>query len=117
MTTQNNYTVAINKRQSTSTAPMALNEETMQPTADETVPCYASVSHYLYDYASLMLEYHNAVLGSMDMDEVSRYAMILKFDGELRANNEEQTLKPLLTRTPLDPTWPKWVKWARKSLC
>ncbi|KAH3949009.1 hypothetical protein HBI56_003360 [Parastagonospora nodorum] len=113
LTTQNNYTIAITKRQFTSILPMALDEETMQPTADDTVPCYASVSQYLYDYASLMLEYHNAVLDSMDLDEVSRYAMILKFDGELRATNEEQTPKPLSTRIPLDPTWPKWVKWAR----
>jgi hypothetical protein len=95
---------------------MFVDEETMLP-ANESIPSFTLVGRYLYDYASLLLDYHNSVLDAVDMDEAARYAMILRFDGELRATSDEKVPKALSTRIPLDPAWPKWVKWARRSLC
>jgi hypothetical protein len=94
---------------------MFVDEETMFPTSDS-IPSFALVGRNLFDYASLLLEYHNAVLDAVDMDEADRYAMILRFDGELRATSNEKVPKALSSRTPLNPAWPKWVKWARKPL-
>jgi hypothetical protein len=114
-TTQNSYITTISKRQFTSIMPMFVDEETMFPTGDS-VPSFALVGRYLYDYASLLLEYHNAVLDAVGIDEAARYAMILRFDGELRATSNEKVPKALSSRMPLNPAWPKWVKWARKPL-
>jgi hypothetical protein len=91
---------------------MSLDEETMLP-IDDSTPNFALVGRYFYDYASLMLDFHNAMLDVLDADEATRYAMVLKFDGEMRAVSAEEIPKCLSLRTPLDPTWPKWVKWAR----
>jgi hypothetical protein len=94
---------------------MFVDEESMLPTNDS-MPSFTLVGHYLYDYASLLLDYHNSVLDNLDMDDASRYAMILKFDGVLRATSVEKVPKALSSRTPLNPAWPKWIKWARKLL-
>jgi hypothetical protein len=114
-TTQNSYITTISKRQFTSIMPMFVDEESMLPTNDS-MPSFTLVGHYLYDYASLLLEYHNSVLDAVGLDDAARYAMILKFDGELRATGVEKAPKALSLRTPLNPAWPKWIKWARKSL-
>jgi hypothetical protein len=114
-TNQNSYITTISKRQFTSIMPKFVDEETMLPT-DNSMPSFTLVGHYLYDNASLILEYYNSVLDAVDLDDAARYAMILKFDGELRAASVEKVPKALSSRTPLDPAWPKWIKWARKLL-
>jgi hypothetical protein len=111
-TTQSNHMICIQKRQFTSVLPMHVEEETMQP-MDENTPSFTLVNRYLYDYASLLLEYHNAMIGALDADDATRYAMILKFDGDLRATSVEKIPKALSPRFPLNPAWPKWTKWAR----
>jgi hypothetical protein len=105
----------IQRRQFTSVMPRHVNEETMLP-ADDNTPCFTLVGCYLFDYAKLLLDYHNSMLCVMEADDATRYAVILKYDGELRATGVEKTPKVLSTRTPFNPAWPKWTKWARKSL-
>lgn len=87
----------------------------MQPIDDNT-PCFTLVGCYLFDYAKLLLDFHNSMLCVMDADDATRYAVILKYDGELRATGVEKTPKVLSTRTPFNPAWPKWTKWARKFI-
>lgn len=94
---------------------MDLDEDTMLP-VDDSTPSFTLVSRYFYDYAGLLLEFHNAMLGTLDTDDSVRYAMILKFDGELRAVCAEKVPRCLSTRTSLKPHWPKWTKWARKYI-
>jgi transcription elongation factor SPT5 len=50
----------------------------------------------------------------LDEDDPTKYATILKFDGEMRAMGVEKVPKCLSPRTPYNPSWPKWVMWARK---
>jgi hypothetical protein len=111
-TTQANHQACIQKRQFTTVLPMHVEDETMYP-LDENTPSLTLVGRYLYDYASLLLEYHNAMVTALDADDATRYAMILKFDGELRVTSVEKVPKALSSRIPLDPAWPKWTKWAR----
>lgn len=85
----------------------------MQPVDDDT-PCFILMSRWLYDYSSLLLEYHNAILDIGDVDDAIRYATVLKFDGALRAVGAENAPKLLSPRTPIDPSWPSWIKWARE---
>lgn len=93
---------------------MFVDEETMQP-VDDCTPCFMLVGRYLYDYSSLLLEFHNTMLDAGDMDDAARYAMVLKFDGALRAVGAEKVPKALSQRKSIEPGWPNWIKWARKS--
>jgi hypothetical protein len=114
-TIQSSYSSTIQKRQFTSVIPMNVDEETMQQVDDGT-PCYTLVSRYLYDYASLLLEFHNTMLSATDSDDTTRYAIVVRFDGELRAVGVEKVPKVLSPRESMNPAWPKWTKWARESL-
>jgi hypothetical protein len=113
-TSASNYVVTIQKRHFTSARPMDLHEETMLPVEDDNTPTLTLVAHYFHDYAALLLDYYNAMLGVIDADESVRYAMILKHDGEMRATCAEKLPTFLSPKTPLQPHWSKWVKWARK---
>ena len=93
---------------------MDLNEDTMLPTKDDNIPTFTLVARYFFDYAGLLLDFHNTMLANSDADDASRYVMILKFDGDLRATCAEKVPQCLSPRTPLQPHWPKWVKWARR---
>jgi hypothetical protein len=114
-TTQNSHTGTIQKLHFTSIRPMVVDEDTMQPIKDST-PSLTLLGCYLYDFGSLLLQFHNAIISVSDADDATRYAMILKYDGELRAISVEKVPKALSPRTPLNPTWPKWTKWARELL-
>jgi hypothetical protein len=91
---------------------MDVDEDTMQPIEDST-PSFTLIGRYLYNYASLLIDFHDAIISA---DEDTRYAVILKYDGELRATSVEKTPKALSPRTPFNPAWPKWMKWARELL-
>jgi hypothetical protein len=110
--TQTSYMVSIQKRTFTSVLPMLVEDETMQ-SVDENTPSLTLGSRYLHEYASLLLKYHNTMISASDADDATRYAMILKFDGELRATSVEKVPKALSPRVPYNPAWPKWTKWAR----
>lgn len=92
---------------------MDLDEETMLPTIGSR-PSFTKVGRYFNDYAGLLLEFHNAMLDVEDKEDSTRYATVLRYDGELRATCEEMVPVCLAPRTPLDATWPKWVHWARR---
>jgi hypothetical protein len=108
-----NIYACIQKRQFTSVPPTHVDDETMA-LLDDNTPSFMLVGRYLYDYASLTLEYQNAMIGALDADDATRYALILKYDGELRATSVEKAPKSLSLRFPLDPTHPRWTKWARR---
>lgn len=93
---------------------MYVDEETMQP-VDDSTPCFVLLARYLYDYSSILLEFHNAMLAIGDVDDATRYALILKFDGSLRAVGVEKVPKALSPRKAIEPGWPSWIKWARES--
>jgi transcription elongation factor SPT5 len=88
----------------------------MLPVTGTSVPSITHVGNYFFDYAALLLEVHNTMVSHLDSaaDEPTKYATILRFDGELRALCVEKVPKCLNPRTPYDPGWPKWVGWARK---
>jgi hypothetical protein len=91
---------------------MDLDELTMLPITDSK-PSFTKVGRYFFDYATLLLEFHNAMLDVQDKDDATRYAIILKYDGELRTTSTKKAPACLDPRSEQDPTWPKWVKWAR----
>jgi hypothetical protein len=115
-TSQSAYTLSIQKRHFTSARPLHLDEETMLPVSDTSTPTITYVGSYFYDYATLLLEIHNTMVSHLDSaaDEATKYATILKFDGEMRALCVEKVPKCLSPRTPYDPSWPRWVLWARR---
>lgn len=86
----------------------------MEPIPDIATPTFTLVGGFFFDYASLLLEFHNAMIDAEGEHEQTRYAMILKFDGDLRATCVEKIPKCLSSQVPLDPKWPRWVAWARK---
>jgi hypothetical protein len=81
---------------------------------DDDTPCFMLMSRWLYDYSSLLLEYHNAMSETGDANDATRYAMVLKFDGALRAVGAEKVPRLLSPRTPIEVSWPSWIKWARE---
>lgn len=89
-----------------------LDDETMLPIADGK-PCFALVSSYFYEYANTLLDFRNTIVAAENADESSRYAMVVKFDGEFRQKCADALPDCLNIKIPLDPSWPKWVKWAR----
>jgi hypothetical protein len=115
-TSQSAYTLSIQKRHFTSARPLHLDEETMLPVTDSSIPTITYVGSYFYDYAALLLEIHNNMVSHLDSaaDEATKYATILKFDGEMRALCVEKLPKCLSQRTAYDPSWPGWVLWARR---
>jgi transcription elongation factor SPT5 len=88
----------------------------MLPVTDASYATLTHVGNYFFDYATLLLEVHNTMVSHLDStaDEPTKYATILRFDGELRALCVEKIPKCLNPRTPYDPNWPRWVAWARK---
>jgi hypothetical protein len=115
-TSQSAYTVSIQKRHFTTARPIHLDEETMLPVVDTSIPTVTCVGNFFFDYASLLLEVHNTTVEHLDSaaDEPTKYATILKFDGEMRALCVEKVPKCISPRTPYNPSWPKWVVWAKK---
>jgi transcription elongation factor SPT5 len=89
----------------------------MTPIPDSTTPTFTLVSNYFFDYAARLLEFHNLMMAAEDAgdkDDIDKYALVLKFDGDLRATCAEMMPKCLSPRIPYDPKWPRWVAWARK---
>jgi hypothetical protein len=94
--------------------PRELDEETMTPIADEGAITTTCVQNCFFDYAALLLDIHNAMVELLDKDDATKYAMILKFDGEMRATFAEKVPKCLSPQTPYNPGWPRWIVWARR---
>ncbi|KAF3040249.1 transcription elongation factor spt5 [Didymella heteroderae] len=103
----------IQRKHFTTSKPAIFDEETILP-VEEGTPTFAVVGNYFFEYAYLLLQFGDAMLEAEDLDEISRYNLILKWDGELRSNYAEKIPKCLSHRTPLQPHWPKWVSWARR---
>jgi hypothetical protein len=101
-------------RHFTSARPRELDEETMTPVTDPEAPTIVGVTKQVFDCAALLLEVHDAMAELQDKDDATRYATILKFDGEMRAFFAEKTPKCLSPRTPYNPSWPRWVMWAKR---
>lgn len=76
-------------------------------------PSLTLVGDYFFEYGSILLDFHNAITEAVALDEVGRYAVVLKFDGDLRATTAAIVPKFLSPKTPLETAWPSWVKWAR----
>ncbi|KAJ4362180.1 hypothetical protein N0V95_001528 [Ascochyta clinopodiicola] len=103
----------VQRKHFTTSKPASFDEDTIMP-VDEGTPTFAVVGNYFFEYAYLLLQFGDAMLDAEDQDEQSRYNLILKWDGELRANYAESLPKCLSHRTPLQPHWPKWVSRARR---
>lgn len=103
----------IQRKHFTTSKPAIFDEETVLP-VEEGTPTFAVVGNYFFEYAYLLLQFGDAMLEAEDLDEQSRYNLILKWDGELRSNYAEKIPKCLSHRTPLQSHWPKWVGWARR---
>jgi len=82
---------------------------------DDATPTFTLVGRYFYDYASLMIDFHNTMLDLADAEDAVRYAAVLKFDGEMRALCAEKIPGCFKPGMPIQSNWPKWSPWARKS--
>ena len=91
---------------------MYLDEDTMLPISHDDTPTFTLVSGFCYDYASVLLDFHNTMLNNLEADDATRYALILKFDGDLRATCVEKIPQCLSPRAPMQSRWPKWLKWS-----
>ncbi|KAL5118374.1 transcription elongation factor spt5 [Pleosporales sp. CAS-2024a] len=107
------YTMVTQEWRQFSTILPKLVDEVSMMDIGEDVPSFPLFGRYLYECASLLLDYQNAVMDADEADEAARYALTLRYEGELRAISAEKVPKALSHRTPLDAAWPKWVKWAR----
>lgn len=103
----------IQRKHFTTSKPAIFDEETLLPVHEDT-PTFAVVGNYFFDYAYLLLQFGDSMLEADDLDEQSRYHLILKWDGELRSNYAEKIPKCLSHKTLIQPHWPKWVRWARR---
>lgn len=103
----------IQRKHFTTSMPATFDEDTISPVEEDT-PTFAKVGNYFFEYAHLILQFGDAMLEAEDLDDQSRYNLILKWDGELRSNYANKLPKFLSHRTPLQPHWPKWVAWARR---
>lgn len=103
----------VQRKHFTTTKPAIFDEETIMPVEDGT-PTFAVVGNYFFDYAYLLLRFGDEMLDADNADEQTKYNLILRWDGELRANYAETIPKCLSHRTPIQPHWPKWVSWARR---
>ncbi|UPX13805.1 uncharacterized protein EKO05_0004304 [Ascochyta rabiei] len=103
----------VQRKHFTTAKPAIFDEDTIMP-VEEGTPTFAVIGNYFFEYAFLLLQFGDAMLDAEDLDEQSRYNLILKWDGELRANYADTLPKCLSHRTPLQPHWPKWVSWARR---
>ena len=103
----------IQRKHFTTSKPATFDEETVMP-VEEGTPTFAVVANYFFEHAYLLLQFGDAMLEAEDLDDQSRYNLILKWDGELRSNYAEKVPKCMSHRTPLQPYWPRWVSWARR---
>ena len=111
-TSQTNYISEVPEGFTTS-RPQNLDEETMTP-VDETVPNYAPAGLYVFDYATLLLRFHRAMAEAGAEDDHTRYAIVLKFDGELRTMAADKAPICFKPQFSSGPNVPKWVSWARR---
>lgn len=86
----------------------------MEPVQDTSTPTLTLVGNYFFDYAALLVTFHHAMIDIEDESDTTKYAIVLKFDGEMRATCVEKLPKCLSPRVPFNPTWPRWVPWARR---
>ncbi|KAF3000772.1 transcription elongation factor spt5 [Curvularia kusanoi] len=103
----------IQRKHFTTSKPCGWDEETVMP-LEEGTPCFAAVMNYFFDYAYLVLQFGDAMIDAEDLDDQSRYNLVLKWDGDLRTSYAKNIPKFLSHRTPLQPHWPRWVPWARR---
>ncbi|KAG9189696.1 hypothetical protein G6011_06564 [Alternaria panax] len=113
-TSQAACTLTLQWRHFTSARPRELDEETMMPLSNTATPTVTSVGRYFFDYAAVLLDVHNTMVEFLDQEDATKYAAIIKYDGEMRATCTEKVPECLSPRTPHDPNWPQWVTWARR---
>jgi hypothetical protein len=100
----------IQKKHFTSIRARRLDDVTLL-LVDENTPVRADFGHYVYDIASLMAEFHDAMTGAPDT--TAQFEVLLRYDAKLRAVgscfpssfSEENTAADM----------PPWVPWARRT--
>ncbi|KAJ4984140.1 C6 zinc finger domain containing protein [Stagonosporopsis vannaccii] len=103
----------IQRKHFTTSPPAIFDEETLLPVKEGT-PTFAVVGNYFFEHAYMLLRFGDSMLEADDLDEQSRYQLVLKWDGELRAQYAENIPSCLSHKTPVQPQWPRWVSWARR---
>lgn len=99
----------INKQHFTTTRPHRIDDETMM-LVDDSIPLGIDLGNYLYDTASLLVEFHDSIITLVD--PAAKYEQVLKYDARLRV---------LGTRAPhqsfsanvTDGSKPQWAQWMR----
>ncbi len=85
----------------------------MTPVSED-IPTFTIVGLYIFDFASLLLDFHDAMKDAEGEDDEKRYAIVLKYDGEMRVAWIEKSPKCLSPQSPGALNQPKWVHWAWK---
>ena len=97
----------INKRHFTTSRPRRIDDENMVPAGDQ-VPVATDSGNLMYDFASLMADFHDSITALSD--PAAKYDQVLKYDSRMRALRET----PYLASTEKsDISEPQWVRWAK----
>ncbi|KAF2132033.1 hypothetical protein P153DRAFT_354686 [Dothidotthia symphoricarpi CBS 119687] len=110
---QGTHNTAIQKNHFTTSRPRLFDDKTMTLTSDST-PALAHIGNFFFDNASGLLNFFTAMSDVQDEDDATRYGVVVKYDGDFRADNLENMPICLSHRTPINPAWPCWTKWARR---
>jgi hypothetical protein len=82
----------------------------MTPVMDGT-PTFSHLGNYTNEIAYLVICYHDDMLEAQDL--ATKYEVVLKHDGKIRALATDRMPGFMSHRTPYDSSWPPWVAWVR----
>lgn len=104
---------SIQKIHFTTLKPMHCDEHTMQPLSDD-VPSMTSFPNFLYSFAELMPQIHDAIVSSNTL--FTKYEQVLDYDAKIRTMATEGLPKFFSVQEPISSEWPQFIPWARRGL-
>ena len=100
---------SISKRHFTTIKPKRLDDEMILVGGN--VAVVADVGNYMYDIASLLVDFHDSAIASVTLAD--KYEQVLKYDSKLRAFGAESLPESFSLSEINDPARPRWQPWAR----
>lgn len=104
---------SIQKIHFTTLRPMHCDEHMMQPLSED-VPSMTSFPNFLYSFAELMPQIHDAIVSSNTL--YTKYEQVLDYDAKIRTMATEGLPKFFSVLEPISSEWPKFIPWARRGL-
>ncbi|KEF54533.1 uncharacterized protein A1O9_09700 [Exophiala aquamarina CBS 119918] len=104
---------SIQKIHFTTLKPMHCDEHMMQPLSED-VPSMTSFPNFLYSFAELMPQIHDAIVSSNTL--YTKYEQVLDYDAKMRTMATEGLPKFFSVSEPISSEWPQFIPWARRGL-